>query len=139
MYLSFLMLGFSCPGSDPRCRSRTPYLSIPASALIVEPLVDVGIVLPGLVRQEHAVYGDVVVLLGKKGGEQPTILSVLAVSYDLHELPDGGLVLSSNRPGIHRPPLSARAVRFASCDVRPLLIRPTPSTNSPTASETAPT
>ncbi len=40
-----------------------------ACALIEEPLVDAGIVLPRLVRQELAVYGDGVVLLGEGGGE----------------------------------------------------------------------
>jgi hypothetical protein len=50
------------------------------------------IVLPGLVRQEHAVYSDVIVLLGESGGEQLAVFRVLGVLHVLHELPDCGFV-----------------------------------------------
>ena len=68
--------------------------------------MEAGTVLPCLVRQEHAVDGDVVVLLGESGGEQLAVLGVLAILQVLHELPDGGLVFPLDRPGVHRSPLS---------------------------------
>jgi hypothetical protein len=77
-----------------------------ASALIVESLVDAGVVFLGLVRQEHTVYGDVVVLLGESGSEQLSVPGVLAFLHILKELSDRGLVLPSNRPAVHLPPLS---------------------------------
>src|SRR5215203_6322195 len=83
------------------------YLDLPvppcdsARALIVEPLVDAGILLVCLIGQEHSVYRDVVVLIGERGGEQSTILAVLGILHVLDELPDCGLILPSNRHGLH--------------------------------------
>jgi hypothetical protein len=77
-----------------------------ARVLLVEPLVNVGIALPRLIRQEHAFYGDVVVLFGESGGEQLSVLGVLVVLHVLHELPDGDLVFLLNRVGVHHSLLS---------------------------------
>ena len=77
-----------------------------ASTLIVESLVDAGVVFLGLVWQEHPVYGDVVVLLGESGGEQLSVLGVLAFLHILNELSDRNLIFPSNRPAVHLPPLS---------------------------------
>ena len=77
-----------------------------ASAFIVESLVDAGVVFLGLVRQEHTVYGDVVVLLGESGSEQLSVLGVLAFLHVLNELSDRDLIFPSNRTAVHLPPLS---------------------------------
>src|SRR5215207_3552001 len=97
----------STDGSD--LGDAQPDLHVPvlsdhgAHALVVEPLVDSGIVLARLIRQEHAVYGDVVMLWG--GGEQLAVLGVLAFLQVPHEPPDRGLVLPSDRTGVRRPGL----------------------------------
>ena len=78
-----------------------------ASTLIVESLVDAGVVFLGLVWQELPVYSDVVVLCSESGGEQRAILGILAFPQVLNELPYRSLVFPSNRPAVHLPPLSA--------------------------------
>jgi hypothetical protein len=69
-------------------------------------MVDSGIVLPALVGQEHAVYSDVVVLLGKNRREQLAVFGVLGVVHVVHELQDSGLVFPLNWSGIRQSLLS---------------------------------
>jgi hypothetical protein len=69
-------------------------------------VVDSGIVLPALVGQEHAVYSDVVVLLGKNRREQLAVFGVLGVVRVVHELQDSGLVFPLNRSGFRQSLLS---------------------------------
>jgi hypothetical protein len=68
--------------------------------------VDAGIVLRRLVRQEDAVYGDIVVLLGESGDEQLAVFRVLAILHVLHELPDCGFVFPLKRPGFRHTLIS---------------------------------
>ena len=69
-------------------------------------MVDSSIVLPGPVRQEDAVYSDVVVLLGESRGEQLAVFGVLGVVRVVHELQDSGLVFPLNRSGFRQSLLS---------------------------------